>query len=178
MPVTREQLNAAGVGEASIVLFEREQRTGEWREAATPRDVAAAAGVLHALVFQLDGRVASAKNHTRPTVRDGKVIGVRKSKVAEAWAKAAVPQLEAQRPRHHVALEAPVCVALVLRGPIHHPHSVDGDNALSGILDALVTAKVLGDDRPRIVRKSSVEWRPAAGWSAVITITPYEGPAA
>jgi hypothetical protein len=141
------------------------------------------------LQFRLAGRVASAKNHTRSLTRGGRRITV-KSDAAEAWYADAVAQLRAQRPAHHVPIEAPVRVALLLRGPISHPHAVDGDNALAGVLDALAVgyvrpgesvgngAAILADDGPRIVRLSSVEWRPAPTWSAEITITPYEGPAA
>lgn len=190
MPVTREQLQAAGVGASSLDLWERQARRSralaDAMSGGAGDDVVRrlrtgtgdGRGTVFPLVFSLDGRVASAKNHTRPTVRDGKVTGVRKSKAAEAWAKAAVPQLEAQRPRYHEPIEAPVRVELVLYGPVTHPHSVDGDNALGGVLDALVAAKILADDKPRIVRKSSAEWVPAPSWSAEIRIAPYEGPAA
>ncbi len=164
----------------------RERRA---RKARSEAEAEADVGVMHPLTFRLEGRVASAKNSTTRKQIGSRVLTV-KSDAARAWMRQAVAQLEPQRPAHHVPIEAPVRVALLLRGPISHPHAVDGDNALAGVLDALAVgyvrpgesvgkgAAILADDGPRIVRLSSVEWRPAPTWSAEITITPYEGPAA
>ncbi len=191
MTPTVEQLRAAGVGEACIARYMRRAdspppQLGTVRSTpheGLPRVVSMAGtgegrGTGWPLVFRLTGRVVSAKNTQRPVVRQGRVFGVRKSKAAERWLHAATSCLGAQAARDQVAIEAPVRVALVLWGPLHQRMAVDGDNALGGVLDALVHAGILADDRPRIVRASSVEWRPAPAWSAEIRITRYEGPAA
>jgi Holliday junction resolvase RusA-like endonuclease len=199
-PVTREQLVAAGVGAASLELWDRQQAgttvrsevrriatapkssnigsnigTGDRRgSAGNATPAPESAGRLH---FRLEGRVASAKNSKKRLKLRGRLVDL-KSDAAKAFQESAVRQLAPQRPRHHEPIAHPVRVALVLHGPITHPHAVDGDNGLSAVLDALKAAAVLADDAPRIVRASSVEWRPAAAWASEITITPYEGPAA
>lgn len=189
MTVTVEQLTAAGVGREAAERYVRAQGGPATRTTPrrTARTLAAAPsgpqtgtgegrGAGLPLVLRLDGRVASAKNSTKRLQLGTRTITA-KSDAAQRWMQAAVAQLAQQRPRHHEPIAAPVRVVVVLHGPITHPWSVDGDNGQSACWDALVKARILADDKPRIVRAWGGEWRPASAWSAEITITPYGGPA-
>jgi Holliday junction resolvase RusA-like endonuclease len=95
-----------------------------------------------------------------------------KSDAAKAWQAHAVGELLTQRPTMR-PIDTPVQLEILLRGPLAHPHSVDGDNAEGAILDALRAAKILADDRPTIVRSVRWIWTEAPAWSVVVEVAPF-----
>ncbi|MCC7053999.1 MAG: hypothetical protein IT355_12115 [Gemmatimonadaceae bacterium] len=142
-----------------------------------PAPIEPPAGAL--AVYHLLGRVASGKNHGIPVTvgprcpvcHRAKPAGVRKSAAAAAWAATAVPALRQQH-RGAPPFPGPVQLTVILRGPLEHPHSVDGDNAEAALLDALTAAGILEDDRPRVLRTVTWTYEDAPDWSQTLIVVP------
>lgn len=125
-----------------------------------------------ALAFVIDGPIVAT---ARARIVHGRAMTPRatveyQARVSVACRAAMAAACWPERPR------GPFVVAVSLNGPSSMLADVDGDNVGKGVLDALVKAGAVFDDRMRCVRAVGVSWdrlRPEAWTSVRITPVPH-----
>ena len=101
--------------------------------------------------YTIQGKVSSKKNENKFNRLTGRTY---KTERFRSWHSSAMWQMRAQ-PRPKSPISHPVKVSVTFyHGDLRRK---DGDNGLSAVMDLLVDAKVLSDDKWIIVRKLEVE---------------------